>query len=514
MALKWQMALTAVPNHKSPKFTKGIKRQYMFRNLGSLVDDCIVIFTCPSKFSPISGEQTILLASPGSQSCISFTVAAWTWQWQNSSCSLTSVIVHIGLGGGVSTMHIKFIDVAQDLALKRQKGSSALLHYIKLNFTMRTWKSDPSPTHAVMGNSCSTVLSYATLHYTMYTTIHTKIWSLSSLPSKELPFHYTKLRDTILHYVMQTTICTKIYSFSSPSSMGVQLFHYTTPCHTILDHATPHYTVYTTIRAKIWSFQVYPVWGSSHFTILHRTTPHCTMPHYTILCTLPYVPRSDPFKYIQYGAAAISLYHTTPHYARYTMLCTLHYAHYTMLCTLYYAMYTTICIMIWSFSNPSSKGQQLFHYTTPQHHTTRCYAHYTMPCTLCYVHYTMHTILCYAHYNMHHDLILFKSIQQVRAVVSVYHTMQHHTTRCYAHYTMLCTLCYVHYTMLCTLPHAPWSDPFQIHPARESSCFTIPHHATPHYTMLCTLHYAMQTTVRTKIWSFSSPSSMGEQLFQ
>ena len=57
MTLKWQMTLSAIPNYKNPKFTKGIKRQYVFWNFGSLVDAWIVIFTRPSRFLPALGEQ-------------------------------------------------------------------------------------------------------------------------------------------------------------------------------------------------------------------------------------------------------------------------------------------------------------------------------------------------------------------------------------------------------------------------------------------------------------------------
>ena len=328
----------------------------------------------------------------------------------------------------------------------------------------------------------------------------------------------------------------KIWSLSNPCSHGEQLLHCTKLCHTTL------YYVYYNTHQDLISLQ--PAKQRTAIP-LHQTTWHHT------LCYANYHMHKDLllFKSIQHGGAVVSLYYTMPHHTRpcHTTLYCVYYhtrqdlilsslsngsSHFTILhhttlhhATLHYTVYTIIRTKIWSFQVYPVWGSS--HFTIP-HHTTLCTLHYAMYTTLCTLHYAMYTILCYVHYHMHHDLILFKSIQQRTAVVSLYHTTTpHYTMICtlhYAMYTMLCTLHYAHYTMLCTLQYAPWSDPFQIHPARESSCFTIPHHATPHYTMLCTLHYAMYTmlctlhyamytTTCTMIWSFSNPSSKGEQLF-
>ena len=225
----------------------------------------------------------------------------------------------------------------------------------------------------------------------------------------------------------------KIWSLSNPCSHGEQLLHCTKLCHTTL------YYVYYNTHQDLISLQ--PAMQRRTAIPLHQTTWH-----HTTLCYANYHMHKDLllFKSIQHGGAVVSLYYTMAHHTR--------PCHTTLYCVYYHTRQDLI------LSSLSSIGQQPFHYTTP-HHTTLCTLHYAMYTTLCTLHYAMYTIICYVHYHMHHDLILFQSIQQGRAVVSLYHTMQHHTTRCYAHYTMLCKL-----------PYTPRSDPFQVRPAWGSSC--------------------------------------------
>ena len=64
MVLKWWTMLTVIPNHKNPKFMKGIKKQYVFGNFGSLADDWIIIFTHLSKWLPVTGERTSTFGQP------------------------------------------------------------------------------------------------------------------------------------------------------------------------------------------------------------------------------------------------------------------------------------------------------------------------------------------------------------------------------------------------------------------------------------------------------------------